>query len=79
MVYLTCKRCEDIHLAQKDGKTQESCKCNCHNSFTNTGTLTTALYNTSTSDGHIDFITLSPWNEDCQCIRNAYKELNTKE
>ena len=28
---MACKRCEDIHTAQRDGKTQEQCKCNCHN------------------------------------------------
>lgn len=28
----SCKRCEDIHTAQKEGKTQKECKCDCHNS-----------------------------------------------
>ena len=28
---MTCKRCEDIHTAQRDGKTQSECKCTCHN------------------------------------------------
>ncbi len=27
---MTCKRCEDIHLSQKDGKTQKKCECDCH-------------------------------------------------
>ncbi len=28
---MTCKRCEDIHTAQKAGLTQTECKCDCHN------------------------------------------------
>ena len=27
---MSCKRCEDIHLSQKDGKTQKKCECDCH-------------------------------------------------
>ena len=27
---LTCDKCTDIHKAQKEGKTQEECKCKCH-------------------------------------------------
>ncbi len=27
---MTCEKCDDIHTAQKEGKTQESCKCDCH-------------------------------------------------
>ena len=30
---MSCKRCEDIHLAQKEGKTQEACKCSCHDNM----------------------------------------------
>lgn len=27
---MTCDKCEDIHEAQRCGKTQEECKCTCH-------------------------------------------------
>lgn len=27
---MTCDKCTDIHEAQKSGKTQDACKCNCH-------------------------------------------------
>jgi hypothetical protein len=30
VVILTCNRCEDIHLAQKEGKCNNPCKCDCH-------------------------------------------------
>lgn len=39
---MTCKRCEDIHEAQKNGKTQNKCECDCHN---NTGSFTFNDYN----------------------------------
>lgn len=49
---MTCKRCEDIHIAQKAGKTHEPCKCDCHNdyigSWISPTTITgTVLYNTT--------------------------------
>lgn len=28
---LRCGKCADIHTAQLDGKTTDSCKCDCHN------------------------------------------------
>lgn len=31
---MTCDRCEDIHKAQRDGKTSDECKCSCHTSTT---------------------------------------------
>ena len=53
---MTCKRCEDIHLAQKNGTTQEGCKCSCHNETTNTlwyndsnGTMTVPCTTATTS------------------------------
>ena len=27
---MSCDRCEDIHKAQRDGKTSDECKCSCH-------------------------------------------------
>ncbi len=30
VVKMTCDRCEDIHKAQRDGKTSNECKCSCH-------------------------------------------------
>ena len=47
---MSCNRCYDIHQAQKEGKTQESCKCNCHN-ITSTGGTTTIpfIWTNSTS------------------------------
>jgi len=27
---MTCDRCEDIHKAQKEGKTNQKCECDCH-------------------------------------------------
>ena len=48
----SCKRCEDIHTAQKDGKTQKECKCDCHNSgnilYNTSGATTTVFTNTNT-------------------------------
>jgi len=37
---MTCTRCEDVHTAQKAGKTQNECKCSCHDintTWTSTG------------------------------------------
>lgn len=31
MEILTCDKCDDIHIAQRDGKTCDECKCTCHN------------------------------------------------
>lgn len=28
---MTCNKCDDIHVSQRDGKQLESCKCECHN------------------------------------------------
>lgn len=33
---MSCDRCEDIHIAQRDGKTSDECKCSCHTSITTT-------------------------------------------
>jgi hypothetical protein len=46
---MTCKRCEDIHTAQKDGKTQEKCKCECHDDYASTIT-----YNLATTSTNLD-------------------------
>jgi len=27
---MACDRCEDIHKAQRDGKTNQKCECDCH-------------------------------------------------
>jgi len=42
---MTCEKCSDIHEAQREGKTQNECKCTCHDmeisfygELTNTGT-----------------------------------------
>jgi len=34
---MACNRCEDIHKAQRDGKTNQKCECDCHISYS-TGT-----------------------------------------
>jgi len=34
---MVCDRCEDIHKAQKDGKTNQKCECDCHITYS-TGT-----------------------------------------
>lgn len=41
---MTCDRCRDIHTAQKEGKSDKPCKCNCHDSNTlhYNGTWTTS-------------------------------------
>ena len=30
---MTCDRCEDIHKAQRNGKTNQKCECDCHISY----------------------------------------------
>lgn len=35
---MTCDRCEDIHTAQKNGKTNQKCECDCHITYS-TGTF----------------------------------------
>lgn len=32
---MSCQRCLEVHNAQREGKTQESCKCSCHNDHHN--------------------------------------------
>jgi len=27
---MTCDRCQDIHRAQREGKSNQPCHCNCH-------------------------------------------------
>jgi len=34
---MACDRCEDIHKAQRNGKTNQKCECDCHIIY-NTGT-----------------------------------------
>lgn len=52
---MTCLRCTDIHDAQKSGKTQESCKCSCHDwkemGRTSLGTTSTPFIWTNTTSG----------------------------
>ena len=58
---MTCKRCEDIHTAQRDGKTQDECKCTCHNTTTSTFTYNTGdtvlcdCTTATTTDGLMDW------------------------
>ena len=50
---MTCNRCDDIHKAQREGKTQRPCGCRCHDNFyigTDTGTATTTGNIRFTSD-----------------------------
>ncbi len=74
---MTCKRCEDIHSAQKDGKTQNECKCDCHNDNSTlwfndqSGTLTvpcttatTATLDFSNAGGAFSFATLPAGTND---------------
>lgn len=30
---MACDRCEDIHQAQRNGKTNQKCECDCHISY----------------------------------------------
>lgn len=30
---MTCEKCDDIHIAQRAGKTNDECKCDCHNTI----------------------------------------------
>jgi len=74
---MTCKRCEDIHQAQLDGKTQTPCKCDCHVSYT-TGT-TAWLFNTASTSDNINFTpqftsgtaTANCGNYTCTCITSS--------
>ena len=50
---MTCDRCNDIHKAQRDGRTQRECGCSCHRTFY-TGTNT---FTTSTGTNNINFWT----------------------
>jgi hypothetical protein len=81
---MTCKRCEDIHTAQKDGKTQESCKCNCHNNYTTSTTGGTWLTNnTASTSDNINFtnttgtITFSDddfnLSTNCHCMTSSHQ------
>lgn len=38
---MSCSRCSDIHQAQKEGKTQNKCLCDCHNINSWTSTTST--------------------------------------
>ena len=30
---MSCDKCEDIHIAQREGKQSDECHCSCHNGF----------------------------------------------
>lgn len=47
---MSCDKCTDIHKAQKEGKTQNGCKCNCHDSWTGTN-----YFDTTSTTGTITF------------------------
>ncbi len=47
---MSCKRCEDIHTAQKAGKTNEECKCGCHKEW-DTTTSGNILFNAVNTGG----------------------------
>lgn len=48
---MTCNRCYDIHEAQKNGKTNNECKCCCHNNTVSP----TIWYNTTSTTGNPNF------------------------
>ncbi len=91
---MTCKRCEDIHVAQKEGKTQEACKCSCHNTnnwvdlsggatATDTtcfGTDTSGIWNiTDTgSTSNVINFTTSVNVDEATKYNNSYKSGNSK-
>ena len=37
---MTCERCDDIHIAQREGKNKERCYCDCHCKDLSVGTCT---------------------------------------
>lgn len=51
---MSCNRCYDIHEAQKLGKTQESCKCHCHDNNT-WSTIPTITWTNHTTAGSPTF------------------------
>lgn len=53
---MSCDRCEDIHKAQLNGKTNKECECKCHEKYHNNDTwpvpnTTQCTYDTTTTDG----------------------------
>jgi len=36
---MACDRCEDIHKAQREGKTNQKCECDCHYSSSGGGLI----------------------------------------
>lgn len=56
---MSCSRCEDVHKAQCEGKTQLECKCSCHNSQVTTTTggywNITGFGTSATNDADITF------------------------
>ena len=68
---MSCKRCEDIHTAQKGGKIAEPCKCNCHVEYSTTGGTTRLTdLTTNTSDGTINFNTGTA-TTNCVCLTSS--------
>jgi hypothetical protein len=65
---MTCKRCDDIHQSQKEGKTQNACKCDCHDCYG--ATLTNPFWinatgTSATTDGTLTFNTDFNSTTDC--------------
>ena len=81
---MTCNRCTDIHQAQKEGKTQESCKCNCHTEKNYTGTTTipyTTWTNTSSEPNTTNFTAsyYTPYDHtNHKCINCTYNATTQK-
>ena len=46
---MTCDRCRDIHRAQREGKSNQSCGCSCHYSFSNIITQPKCICNSTIS------------------------------
>ena len=56
---MSCNRCTDVHKSQRQGKTQDSCKCGCHDQqFTSTSGGNWLVNDNSTSS-NIDWFGLS--------------------
>lgn len=66
---MTCNRCTDIHEAQKNGNTQQPCKCSCHVNYSTGGNTTwTDITNTSTNGtpSNVTYHTQSKtWEHQC--------------
>ncbi len=77
---MTCDRCKDIHEAQREGKTQNKCWCDCHGctctwicpwtyTYTYPSTTTTGTF---TLNGNTAACNSSTWVP-CNCITSSHQ------